>query len=130
MPREQAKKRYEFIWPVKGKITSKFGPRRETFHDGIDISARVGTRIRAIQAGQVMYSDRLRGYGNIIIIRHGQRLASVYAHNRKNLVRKGKKIRRGEVIGEVGTTGRVTGPHLHFEIRKNNTARDPLYYLP
>ncbi len=77
-----------------------------------------------------MYSDHLRGYGNLVIIRHPRRFASVYAHNRKNLVRKGQRVARGDVIGEVGSTGRVTGAHLHLEIRKRNVAQDPLYYLP
>jgi murein DD-endopeptidase MepM/ murein hydrolase activator NlpD len=119
-----------FIWPVVGKITSKFGPRSETFHDGIDIQAPEGSPIRAIERGEVIYSDQLRGYGNIIIIRHPGGFASVYAHNRRNLVREGQKVAKGEIIGEVGSTGRVSAPHLHFEIRKDNVARDPLYYLP
>lgn len=119
-----------FIWPVAGTITSKFGPRSETFHDGIDIQAPEGSPIRAIERGEVIYSDQLRGYGNIIIIRHPGGFASVYAHNQRNLVREGQKVTKGEIIGEVGSTGRVSGPHLHFEIRKDNVARDPLYYLP
>lgn len=119
-----------FIWPVRGKITSKFGPRSETFHDGIDIQAPEGSPIRAIEAGEVIYSDKLRGYGNIVIIRHSGGFVSVYAHNQSNLVREGQRVVRGEVVGEVGSTGRVSAPHLHFEIRKDNVARDPLHYLP
>jgi murein DD-endopeptidase MepM/ murein hydrolase activator NlpD len=119
-----------FLWPLAGKITSNFGRRGAIFHDGIDIAAPEGTPIRAIEHGQVLYSDRLRGYGNLIIIRHSRGFASVYAHNRRNRVREGQKVRRGEIIAEVGSTGRVTGPHLHFEIRKDNITRDPLYYLP
>jgi murein DD-endopeptidase MepM/ murein hydrolase activator NlpD len=119
-----------FIWPVAGEVASKFGPRGKNFHDGIDIAGAEGTAIRSIERGEVIYSDELRGYGNIIIIRHAGGFASVYSHNRKNLVREGQKVAKGEVIGEVGSTGRVSGPHLHFEIRKDNVARDPLYYLP
>ncbi len=119
-----------FVWPLKGKLTSKFGPRGKSFHDGVDIAAPTGTPIRAIQKGRVLFSDKLRGYGNIIIIRHPGRYVSVYAHNRKNLARKGQRVAQRQVIGEVGSTGRVTEPHLHFEIRRYNTARDPLYYLP
>lgn len=119
-----------FLWPVKGTVTSRFGPRNPTFHDGIDISARSGTPIRASRAGTVIYSDKLRGYGNLIIIRHTGGFVSVYAHNRRNLLREGQKVARGQVVAEVGDTGRVSGPHLHFEIRKNNIAQDPLYYLP
>lgn len=118
------------ISPVSGTINSRFGPRGASFHDGIDIAAPEGTPIRAIEAGEVVYSDELRGYGNIVIVRHAGGLVSVYAHNQANLVREGQQVARGEVIAKVGSTGRVTGPHLHFEIRRNNTAQDPLFYLP
>ncbi len=129
-PKPQGKGRNGFVWPIRGKVTSKFGPRGKSFHDGVDISAPKGTPIRAIQKGTVLFSDKLRGYGNIVIIRHPGRYVSVYAHNRKNLARKGQRVAQWQVIGEVGSTGRVTGPHLHLEIRRNNVARDPLYYLP
>ncbi len=129
--REQGEKEQEgFIWPIVGSVTSKFGPRNESFHDGVDISAPEGTPIRAVEGGEVIYSDQLRGYGNLVIIRHAGGFVSVYAHNQKNLVHAGQRVSRGEVIGEVGSTGRVTSPHLHFELRKDNVARDPLYYLP
>ncbi len=130
IPDRRIRGRRNFIWPVKGNITSKFGPRGKTFHDGIDIAATKGSPIRAVEKGEVMYSDRLRGYGNIIIVRHSRRFVSVYAHNRRNRVREGQRVARGEVIGEVGSTGRASGSHLHFEIRKDNVARNPLYYLP
>ena len=119
-----------FIWRVNGTINSGFGPRGISSHDGIDIGAPEGTPIRAIEKGEVIYSDQLRGYGNIIIVRHTGGFISVYAHNEANLVREGQAVSRGEVIARVGNTGRVTGPHLHFEIRKNNAAQDPLRYLP
>ena len=122
--------RDKFLWPVTGTINSGFGPRGATFHDGIDIAAAEGTPIRAIERGEVIYSDQLRGYGNIVIIRHSDGLVSVYAHNEMNLVKQGQAVSRGEIIARVGSTGRVTGPHLHFEIRKNNTAQDPLRVLP
>jgi murein DD-endopeptidase MepM/ murein hydrolase activator NlpD len=83
-----------------------------------------------VEQGEVIYSDQLRGYGNMILIRHSGGIVSVYAHNQLNLVREGQPVARGEIIGRVGSTGRVTGPHLHFEIRKNNLAQDPLRYLP
>jgi murein DD-endopeptidase MepM/ murein hydrolase activator NlpD len=119
-----------FLWPVIGTINSGFGPRGSSFHDGIDIAAPEGTPIRAIEAGEVIYSDQLRGYGNIVILRHGAGIVSVYAHNEVNLVRNGQTVARGEVVAKVGSTGRVSGPHLHFEIRRNNAAQDPLRYLP
>jgi murein DD-endopeptidase MepM/ murein hydrolase activator NlpD len=101
-----------------------------SFHDGVDIAALEGASIAAVERGEVVYSDQLRGYGNIVIIRHAGGIASVYAHNQINLVREGQQVGRGEVIAKVGSTGRTTGPHLHFEIRKNNAAQDPLRYLP
>jgi lipoprotein NlpD len=119
-----------FLWPVSGSLNSGFGPRGASFHDGIDIGAPEGTPIRAIEHGEVVYSDQLRGYGNIVIVRHSGGIVSVYAHNQINLVREGQQVARGEIIANVGSTGRVTGPHLHFEIRKNNAAQDPLRYLP
>jgi lipoprotein NlpD len=118
------------LWPVSGLINSSFGPRGASFHDGVDIAAEEGTAIAAVERGEVVYSDQLRGYGNIVIIRHAGGIASVYAHNQVNLVREGQQVGRGEVIAKVGSTGRTTGPHLHFEIRKNNAAQDPLRYLP
>ncbi len=129
-PKPKGKGKNGFVWPIRGKVTSKFGPRGKSFHDGMDISAPKGTPIRAIQKGTVLFSDKLRGYGNIVIIRHPGRYVSVYAHNRKNLARKGQRVVQWQVIGEVGSTGRVIGPHLHLEIRRNNVAWDPLYYLP
>lgn len=119
-----------FLWPVNGTINSGFGPRGSTFHDGIDIAAPEGTPILAIEAGEVIYSDQLRGYGNMVIVRHAGGIVSVYAHNEANLVREGQAVARGEVVARVGSTGRVSGPHLHFEIRRNNAAQDPLRYLP
>jgi len=118
------------LWPVSGTVHSGYGPRGATFHDGIDIAAVEGTPIRAVEQGEVIYSDQLRGYGNIVIVRHDGGIISVYAHNQMNLVRQGQRVARGEEIARVGSTGRVTGPHLHFEIRKNNIAQDPLLYLP
>jgi lipoprotein NlpD len=119
-----------FLWPVSGSLNSGFGPRGSSFHDGVDIAAPEGTPIRAVEHGEVIYSDQLRGYGNMVIIRHSGGIVSVYAHNQVNLVRDGQPVARGEIIARVGSTGRVTGPHLHFEIRKNNLAQDPMLYLP
>lgn len=119
-----------FLWPVSGTINSGFGPRGLGFHDGIDIAAPEGTPIVAIEAGEVIYSNELRGYGNMVIVRHPGGVVSVYAHNEANLVREGQRVARGEVVAKVGSTGKVSGPHLHFEIRRNNVAEDPLRYLP
>ncbi|HJQ82867.1 MAG TPA: LysM peptidoglycan-binding domain-containing M23 family metallopeptidase [Candidatus Binatia bacterium] len=120
-----------FVWPVEaGLVTSRFGPRGESHHDGIDISTPEGTPVRAARAGRVLYSDRLRGYGNLIIVAHDQGYATVYAHNRDNRARAGSEVRQGDVIAVVGRTGKTSGPNLHFEVRKDNVARNPLYFLP
>lgn len=119
-----------FIAPLSGSINSVFGPRNGSFHDGVDIGAPEGTPVHAVAEGEVVYSNQLRGYGNMVIVRHVGGIVSVYAHNQLNLVHEGQKVERGEVIAKVGSTGRVTGPHLHFEIRKNNAAQDPILYLP
>jgi len=120
-----------FVWPVDGgTLTSRFGPRGETFHDGIDIGAPRGTAVYAARHGEVVYSAGLRGYGNVIILNHGDGYASVYAHNSDHMVNVGRRVRRGEMIARVGETGRTSGPNLHFEVRKDNVARNPLYFLP
>jgi murein DD-endopeptidase MepM/ murein hydrolase activator NlpD len=118
------------IWPITGTVNSAFGARGSGFHDGIDIGAPEGTPVRAVEKGEVIYSDQLRGYGNIVIIRHGGGIVSVYAHNQINLAHLGEDVEQGDIVAKVGSTGRVTGPHLHFEIRKQNVAQDPVRYLP
>jgi lipoprotein NlpD len=120
-----------FVWPVPaGVLSSGFGPRGETHHDGIDISAPEGTPVRAARAGRVLYADRLRGYGNLVILEHDGGYATVYAHNRGNRTAVGATVRQGDVIADLGSTGKTSGPNLHFEIRKDNVARNPLFYLP
>ena len=118
-------------WPVKAVVTSKFGRRGSRMHDGIDIGAKEGTPVVAAAAGEVVYSDsRLSGYGKLIIIRHGRNLFTAYGHNQRNLVRKGVKVRAGDIIARVGHTGRATGSHLHFEVRQGSTPVNPIAYLP
>lgn len=121
-----------FVWPLHiGKITSLFGTRRRDFHEGIDIRANRGTPIYAAREGVVIYSSkRIRGYGNMIVLKHDDGYATVYAHNRKNLVKRGARVTQGQLLAYVGATGKATGPHLHFEIRKGEVAQDPLQYLP
>jgi len=100
-------------------------------HDGIDIGAKLGSPVIAAADGTVVYSDhRLAGYGNLIIIRHRKNLFTAYAHNQKNLVHRGDKVRAGQKIARIGKTGHSTGPHLHFEVRRGTTPVDPLLYLP
>ncbi|MGH0037011.1 MAG: M23 family metallopeptidase [Myxococcota bacterium] len=119
-----------FIWPIRGQITSRFGRRSGRMHEGIDVAARKGTVIRAAESGKVIHSGRLGGYGNVVIIKHQGSYKSVYAHASRLYVRKGQFVERGQKIAAVGSTGRATGPHLHFEIRSGETPRNPVLYLP
>jgi lipoprotein NlpD len=124
-----AHKTLDLIWPVEGKIVDVFDDSDKR-HQGIDISSPLGTPIKASYGGKVIYSnDKIRGYGNLIILRHSEEFVTVYAHNQVNLVEEGVWVEKGQIIGKVGMTGRATGPHVHFEIRKNNKAVDPLPYL-
>lgn len=121
----------KFQWPVPGgAVTSPFGKRDSGHHDGIDVQAPSGTAVRAAREGRVLYSGSLRGYGNLVIVDHGGGFATVYAHNQRNLFRVGQRVRTGQTIALLGATGQVSGPHLHFELRKQNVARDPLLFLP
>jgi murein DD-endopeptidase MepM/ murein hydrolase activator NlpD len=116
---------------VKGKVISGFGMRQAVMHQGLDIKAPQGTLIRAVAEGKVRFcSEGLGGYGKVIIIEHSRSLVTVYAHNRENLVREGQNVRQGEVIAQVGQSGRAQTPHLHFEVREGGRAQDPLLYLP
>jgi lipoprotein NlpD len=117
-------------WPLSGPVTSLYGRRGRRHHDGIDIGAPPGTEVRAAAGGAVVYVGSLRGYGRMIIILHDGGFATVYAHNARQQVRAGARVRRGDLIATVGRTGRTTGPNLHFEVRRNNIAYDPLAMLP
>jgi murein DD-endopeptidase MepM/ murein hydrolase activator NlpD len=120
-----------FAWPLRGRLTGRFEVRKGRRHEGIDLAAKPGTLIRAAESGRVIYSGKgLGAYGKVVIVRHSDLYATVYAHNRKNRVRKGDFVDKGEVIAEVGQTGNATGPHLHFEIRRDEYPVDPLDYLP
>lgn len=119
-----------FSWPIRGGVSSGFGMRHGRRHDGIDIRSPRGTPIRAAQEGTVVYSRRMRGYGNLILLKHSDNFFTVYAHNSVNLVKNGTRVKRGQVIAKVGSTGRATGPHLHFEVREGSKARNPLFFLP
>lgn len=123
-------RKLDFIWPVEGKISNGFDGAESSRHQGIDIPSAVGTPIKASNAGKVIYSGNgIKGYGNLIILRHSEEYVTVYAHNQVNLVEEGTWAEKGQIIGKVGQTGKATGPHLHFEIRKNNKALDPLLFL-
>lgn len=119
------------ITPTKGWITSRFGPRispftgRRTMHKGIDIAASHGTVIHAPGDGVVIYSGKKTGYGNYIMIAHGYGIVTGFAHNAQNMVHPGQKVKRGDQIGIVGSTGRSTGPHLHYEVIVNGKHQNP-----
>jgi murein DD-endopeptidase MepM/ murein hydrolase activator NlpD len=124
-----------YIWPVPGKITSYFGNRyhpilkKRKYHSGLDISAPAGTPIKAADSGVVIFAAVNGGYGKYISIDHGNGISSCYGHCSLILVDAGQIVTKGDVIGKVGSTGLSTGPHCHFEIRKNGVCADPLSYL-
>lgn len=118
------------IYPVKGHVTSGFGPRDGEFHKGIDICAPTGTAIYAAADGRVESAGwNNGGYGNLIIIQHSNGLLSYYGHCSKIIVSAGERVTQGQKIGEVGMTGDATGPHCHFEIRVGNNPVNPLNYI-
>jgi len=123
----------------EGRLSDRFGYRIDPFtdikrhHDGIDISARIGTKVHAAAAGIVIKAITSytpgHGYGKEVVIDHGNGMRTRYAHLSKVLVKKGQKVKRWEVIGKVGRTGRTTGPHLHYEVLVNNKPVNPAYYI-
>lgn len=124
------KRKYSLVWPVEGVLTSRFGGRNGKSHDGIDIGAAPGTTIKAAAAGDVIFADTHGSYGNLVLVRHAGNLVTVYAHNARNLVNKGQRVKQGQAIATVGSTGHATGPHLHFEVRRGTAAENPLSLLP
>lgn len=124
-----------FDWPVdEARLTQEYRPqkkRKKRAHWGIDLAARKGTEIYASHEGRVIYAGKaFRGYGKMVLIESGSGFASLYAHLSKIDVRQGEKVRLGDLIAEMGNTGRATGTHLHFEIRKNRKPVNPLDWLP
>jgi len=127
LPPPQPYPGYAYMWPVRGTITQRFGPR----HNGVDIGTIYGAYAYAARSGRVRtvrWDDT--GYGYMIIIDHGQGWNTLYAHLKGALVQPGQRVDQGDVVGRVGGTGRATGPHIHFEIRKGRHRYNPLDYLP
>ncbi|HYB19578.1 MAG TPA: M23 family metallopeptidase [Thermodesulfobacteriota bacterium] len=122
-------------YPVNGSITSPFGARENpfskmpSFHSGIDISASPGTSIQATADGVVSYSGWTQNSGYVVAIEHGLGFSTIYAHNKKNIVSVGQKVKRGEVIGYVGSTGKSTGPHVHYEVWEKGKHVNPQKFL-
>ena len=117
------------IWPVSGPVTSNFGWRWGRMHEGIDIGVGYGTPIRASAAGVVIHTGWLGGYGNLVVVDHGGGVSTAYAHQSSIAVGYGQRVSQGQVLGYVGCTGHCFGDHLHFEVRVNGGAVDPLGYL-
>ncbi len=123
------------IWPAKGYVSSKFGPRTSPFtgrrqrHTGIDIATARGTPILAAADGVVTYSGKMAGYGRVIVVTHGFGFKTFYGHNHENKVRKGQRVKRGQVIGTVGSSGYSTGSHLHYEVLVKERPVNPLKYI-
>lgn len=119
-----------FIWPLRGKISSYYGPRWGEFHSGLDIAAPLGTPIKAVGNGKVVAVGWFGTYGKMVLIDHGNRVKTRYAHASKILVKKGEWVEQNQTIARVGNTGRSTGPHLHFEVIINDKPQNPLRFLP
>lgn len=134
--RDEQKQLLEAIpstWPVRGYVTREFnvagGESQEHYHPGMDIAASRNTPVRASADGVVTTSEWDEVYGNAVIVDHGFGLSTLYGHNARNLVRVGDRINRGQTIAFLGSTGKSTAPHLHFEVRKNGVPEDPRKYL-
>jgi murein DD-endopeptidase MepM/ murein hydrolase activator NlpD len=120
-----------FSWPVRGRVLAGFGPTPDGLHnDGINIAARAGAPVTAAENGVVVYAgSELKGFGNLLLVRHADGWMTAYAHLDKSLVKKGQKVTKGQAIGTVGSTGGVSQPQLHFEIRRGTQAVDPAKFL-
>lgn len=118
------------IRPLAGKVSSPFGKRGRRLHDGIDIPAPAGTPIVAAHSGKVIFSGSIRGYGHTVTIDHGNGLVTRYSHNSVNLVKKGDRVKQGQIVAKVGRTGRTTCAHLHFSVLVNGKPVNPEKHLP
>ncbi len=131
IPRPKQLSKSGFLWPISGRVISRFGPKKGGLHnDGINIAAPRGTPVLAAQNGVVAYrGNELRGFGNLILIKHAKGYMTAYAHADKVLVKRGQRVVRGQTIAKVGSSGNVAKPQLHFEIRKGRRAVNPKKYL-
>jgi len=120
-----------FRWPVRGRVISQFGKKASgERNDGINLAVPEGTSVKAAEDGEVIYSgNELKSYGNLILVRHPNGWVSAYAHNSELKVKRGDKIRRGQIVALSGMSGGVTTPQVHFELRKDATPVDPLSHL-
>jgi murein DD-endopeptidase MepM/ murein hydrolase activator NlpD len=120
-----------FRWPARGRVIAAFGKRPDgTHNDGVNIAVPQGTEIHAAESGRVAYAgNELKGYGNLVLVRHANNWVSAYAHNEEILVKRGDKVRRGQVIAKAGATGTVSQPEVHFELRKGSRPVDPTKFM-
>ena len=120
-----------FHWPVQGRIVSEFGTKPDGGHnDGIDVAVPIGTSVKAAENGVVAYAgNELKGYGNLVLIRHSNNWVSAYANNDEILVKRGDQVRRGQIIAKAGKSGQVSQPQLHFELRKGSRPVDPTKFM-
>jgi murein DD-endopeptidase MepM/ murein hydrolase activator NlpD len=118
-----------FAWPIKGQITSHYGWRSSGYHHGLDVAGNLGDAVKASTGGVVSFTGAMGLYGNTVIIDHTSSMQTLYAHLHTIKVKEGDRVKQGDVIATVGSTGRSTGPHLHFEIRRDGERFDPLAYL-
>jgi murein DD-endopeptidase MepM/ murein hydrolase activator NlpD len=123
------------IWPVDGRLQSYFGKRMDPFsgegtlHRGVDITAPTGTPVHSAADGVVVFASTMNGFGRVVVIDHGNGLQTYYAHLSRFAVVAGQEIRQGEPLGAVGTSGRTTAPHLHYEVRRFGAPQNPAHYL-
>jgi murein DD-endopeptidase MepM/ murein hydrolase activator NlpD len=124
-------KELDVIWPIQGKINSPFGPRGKNFHAGIDIASPSYQEVKAAKDGEVILARNSRtGYGNVVVLRHDRGWTTIYGHMNVIIAQEGESVRQGQAIGGVGSTGKSTGPHLHFELRQNGRPLDPMPHMP
>jgi lipoprotein NlpD len=116
-------------WPVQGEIMSHYGVRSGEQHNGISIQARAGTPVRSAGDGKVGHVGTIPGFGNVVLIEHANRIVTVYAHLKDTRAKTGMPVKKGQVIGTVGSTGRVESPSLYFEVRSRSKPRNPLFFL-
>ncbi len=128
-PASPSRLRRQWRWPSRGVITSRFGFRGRRHHHGIDIAAPIGTPIFAVRDGTVQFAGRRGAYGLLVILEHGDGLTTWYGHASRILVTVGERVTQGQTIAAIGTTGNVTGPNVHFEVRRNDVPLDPLRFL-
>ncbi|MDI6755108.1 MAG: M23 family metallopeptidase, partial [Thermodesulfobacteriota bacterium] len=124
-------KELDIIWPIQGKINSPFGPRGKRLHAGIDIASPSYQEVKAAMDGEAILARNSRtGYGNVVVLRHDLGYTTIYGHMNVIIAKEGEAVRQGQAIGGVGSTGKSTGPHLHFELRHDGRPIDPLPILP